>query len=204
MDSHEPQTVMDIRPLPKNLECRPRTWMDLGPSWTSDHGAQARDEFKTGWPQSNPVKTCTHMPRNIWQVAKIDIAHIDHWRLCYWWLLQPAWGRQSRCFAPSKLPQSIGSSGVSVVLLGDHGRYGPQLACPVRCHVVRLHYVGSPMHSVTPALWQDHHRRLLQLLVTHVRLDATKDIIRMVCTTRNPATSDLCKLIGVQVAPPLE
>ena len=147
-----------------------------------------------------------HMPRNIWQVAKIFIAHIDHWRRCHRWLLKPAWGRQGGCCcsAPCKLPQCPGSSVQLIVLLLEDGRYGQQLGCPVVRHVDRLHSVGSPLHSVSPAVWQDEQGCLLQPFVTHVRLDATKDVLRVLLETADPATSDLRKLMSRQVAPLLE
>ena len=153
---------------------------------------------KTDGPLSNPVEPSTHVPGNIWQAATIFIAHINNWRLCIRWLLKPSWPRHSgrrRCSAPCKLPQCSGSSVVAVVLLFDDCCYGLQLGRPLIRHADGLHCVRSPLHSVTPALWQDNDRGLLQLFVAHVGLDATKHVLRVFLEASNPATSDLFKLM---------
>ena len=102
------------------------------------------------------------MPRNIWQVAKIQVAHIDHWWFFHGWLLKPAWGRHGCYSAFRKLSQCSGSSVVSVVILFEDGRYGSQLIRPAGRHVYRLRCVGPSLHPVTPALRQDEHGCLLQ------------------------------------------
>ena len=93
--------------------------LDLGPALTSDLNSQPDR------PLSNLVEPSMHLPRNFWQVAKLFIADIDHWRRCHRWFLKPAWGRQRGCYsAPRKLPQFVGSSVVSIMLLFNDVRYG--------------------------------------------------------------------------------
>ena len=146
-----------------------------------------------------------HMPRNIWQVAKVLIAHIHNRRRWHWWLLKPAWGRQGGCCSsPCKLPQCSGSSVVPIVLFFEDRCYGLQLSCPVVRHVDGLDCVGPPLHSVTPGLRQNDQGWLLQPFVPHVGFDATKDVLRVLEATWDPATLDLLQLMGRQIAPLLE
>ena len=116
-------------------------------------------------PLSHPVKSNMHIPREIWQVAKLVIANIRNWCLLHRWLFEPTWRKQWRqCCTACKIPQLSRNTMVTVLVVFDEGGHGFQVGSSVVAHSNGLRSAWLTLHSGTTLLRKTAHMWLLHFV----------------------------------------